>query len=115
VYWGREDVGIGDDAGSVSGADDGADVAVGDGVRVGLGVTDGVRVGKGVKLGGKVRVGNGVKLSTTGWKGVGVALAFGLTVTRLRDGEDSVGSRVENVQDAKNTRMAKSPRIRDVQ
>jgi hypothetical protein len=48
-------------------------------------------MGDKVALGGRVIVGNGVKLSTAGWKGVGVALAFGSTVTRLKGGEEAGG------------------------
>jgi len=57
----------------------------------GIGVSEAVALGRGVKLGSEVRVGNGVKLANAGWKGVGVALAFGSTVTRLRGGADAVG------------------------
>jgi hypothetical protein len=96
VYCGRFEAGTGCD---VSGADGGADVAVG--VREGGGVAEAVNVGRGVRLGRNVRVGNGVKLSTTGWKGVAVALAFGLAVTRLRGGGEAGGSPEGSEQDAR--------------
>lgn len=43
-----------------------------------------VKVGSGVFVGAAVAVGRGVSLGGKGWNGVGVALAFGSTVTRLR-------------------------------
>jgi hypothetical protein len=52
-------------------------------------------------VGRNVAVGDGVKLSIAGWKGVGVALAFGSTVTRLRGAEDIGGYPVGRVQEAK--------------
>ena len=83
-------------------------------VGVGLGVIEGVSVGRGVRLGIKVRVGSGVKLSTTGWNGVGVALAFGLTVTRLGDGEDAVGFPAESEQEARNVKTQSTLNARRV-
>jgi hypothetical protein len=58
-------------------------------VGMGEGVIEAVCEGDGVWLGKKVNVGEGVKLSTAGWKGVGVIVAFGSTVTRLRGGEEA--------------------------
>jgi hypothetical protein len=83
-------------------------------VGVELGVAEGVNVGWGVWVGRKVSVGSGVKLSTTGWKGVGVALAFGSTVTRLRGGEEAGGSPEGSVQEAIIIRQRKTPRVRSV-
>jgi len=62
-------------------------------VKVGesVGVAVAVSVGIGVKVGNKVDVGDGVKLWTAGWKGVGVAVAFGSTVTRLRGKDEADG------------------------
>jgi len=97
VYCGRLEAGSGSDSSGVSGSDGGADEAVS--VGVGLGVAEGVSVGMGVKLGRNVSVGSGVKLSTMGWKGVGVALAFGSTVTRLRGGEEAGGSPLGSEQE----------------
>jgi hypothetical protein len=64
-------------------------------------VAEAVSVGMGVKVGRNVDVGDGVKLSIAGWKGVGVALAFGSTVTRLRTGSEAGGYPAGSVQDAK--------------
>jgi hypothetical protein len=83
-------------------------------VGVGLGVAECVNVGWGVWVGRKVKVGSGVKLSTMGWKGVGVVLAFGSTVTRLRCGEETGGSPEGSVQEASNIRQRKTPRFRSV-
>ena len=57
---------------------------------------------------------NGVKLSIAGWKGVEVALAFGLTVTRLR-GEDEAGGLLgENVQEAMSVKTQSTTSARRV-
>jgi hypothetical protein len=81
-------------------------IAVGEGAGIGVAeavsVGKGVRLGRGVRLGANVSVGSGVKLSTMGWNGVGVALAFGSTVTRLRGGEEAGGSAEGSVQEARN-------------
>jgi hypothetical protein len=71
-------------------------------VKVGSGVgeAEAVCVGVGVKVGRKVGVVEGVKLSTAGWKGVGVAVAFGSTVTRLRGGAEAAGFPAGSVQEA---------------
>jgi hypothetical protein len=57
-----------------------------------------VSVGVGVRLGRNVGVREGVKLSTAGWKGVGVSVAFGSTVTRTRGGEEAGGYPAGRVQ-----------------
>ena len=63
--------------------DSDVETVTGVGEEASVGVAEAVCVGKGVTVGGSVSVGSGVKLSTTGWNGVGVAVAFGSTVTRL--------------------------------
>ena len=72
-------------------------------------------LGDGVALGSGENVGKGVKVSATGWKGVEVALAFGSTVTRLKDGEDAGRLLGANVQDSKRTKHKIMPKIREVQ
>jgi hypothetical protein len=96
VYCGR----VESEAGcAVAGAEVGTTVAVW--VGMGVSVAVAVNVGRGVGLGRKVDVGDGVRLSIAGWKGVGVAVAFGSTVTRLRGGEEARGSPLGSVQDVK--------------
>jgi hypothetical protein len=70
-------------------------------------VAVGVSVGRGVDVGSNVAVREGVKLSTAGWKGVGVALAFGSTVTRLRGGDEAGGNagRVQAARMSANRKM----------
>jgi hypothetical protein len=79
-----------------------------------VGVAEAVWVGRGVRLGRNVKVGDGVKLSIAGWKGVGVALAFGSTVTRLRGGEEAAEFPAGSVQDARNIKPKKTLSARRV-
>ena len=79
-----------------------------------VGVTEAVRLGSGVKLGGSVCVGRGVVLSGGGWNGVGVELALGSTVTRLRSGEGAFGVDGVNVQDVSSIKPQSTLRARDV-
>jgi len=69
-----------------------------------------VGLGDDVALGGIVSVGGGVNVSPAGWKGVGVALAFGSTVTRLRRGDDAAGSELANVQEARSVKAHTAPK-----
>jgi len=110
VYCGRVEAGTG---GELGGTEVGALVSVWVGRTVGVLVA--VSVGRGVMLGSRVSVGRGVKLSATGWKGVGVALAFGSTVTRLKGGEEAEGVAPGTVQEASNIRQNRMPGIRKVQ
>jgi len=95
--------------GRVAGASVGPLVAVkvGDGVGVAVDVS----VGKGVAVGSSVAVRDGVKLSTAGWKGVRVAVAFGSTVTRLRGGDEAAGN-VGKLQAVKMSAKRKMDRAR---
>jgi hypothetical protein len=81
---------------------------------MGDGVGEAVCVGRGVRLGGNVNVIDGVKLSTAGWKGVGVALAFGSTVTRLRGGEEAAGFPAGSVQEARSIKPQSTLSARSV-
>jgi len=83
----------------VGGTEVGALVTVWVGMTVGVLVA--VSVGRGVMLGSRVSVGRGVKLSAAGWKGVGVTVAFGSTVTRLRGGEEAGESAEGSEQEAR--------------
>ena len=73
-----------------------------------------VGLGDKVALGGTVDVGGGVNVSPAGWKGVGVALAFGSTVTRLRGGDEADGSGVAYVQDARSVKAQSTLNARRV-
>jgi len=109
VYCGRVEVGTG---GEVTAGNVGEVVAVCVGARVCVYVF--VGLGDEVALGGNVNVGGGVNVSSTGWKGVGVALAFGSTVTRLRGGEEAGGSALGREQETSDVRQSRVPRIREI-
>ncbi len=80
----------------------GADVAVGDvAVEVNVSVDMAVLVGIVVFVGSKVGAGFDVSVGAEGWKGVAVAVEFGLTVTRLKSGICGVGAILAGAQEAR--------------